>query len=124
MSEEAHARGHFRLANRIKRRGPVRESSAEFRVAYVICDSMTIVRRKEKCRPYEAGRHIIMTIAYTHICLQMQSFRIYTPNRFRNAFAADANLWFETCSHYRYLTAQSEIACPCISISHVKKKSV
>jgi len=70
--EEEHARGHFRLAIRIKRRGTVRESWAEFRVAYVICDSMTTVRRMEKCRPCEAGIHIIMTIAYTHIC-----FRVY-----------------------------------------------
>jgi hypothetical protein len=64
--EEAHACGHFRLAIRIKRRGPVRESSAEFRVAHVIRDSMTTVRRTEKCRPCEAGIHIVMIIAYTH----------------------------------------------------------
>jgi len=114
MSEEAHARGHFRLAIGIKRWEPVRESSAEFRVAYVICDSMTTVRKKEKCRPCEARIHIIMIIAYTHICLQMHSFRMYTPNRFRTAFTADANLWFETYSHYRYLTTQSEIAYPFI----------
>jgi len=80
--EEAHARGHFLLAIRIERRGSVRESWAEFRVAYVICDSLTTVRRMENCRPCEAGVHIIMIIACTHICFQMHSFRVYTPNSF------------------------------------------
>jgi hypothetical protein len=86
-----------------------------------ICDSMTTVRRMEKRRPCEAGIHIVMIIAYTHICSQMHSFRVYITSRFRAAFTAGANLWFKTCSHCRYLTTQSEIACPCISIGHIKK---